>query len=210
VWTRAPLGVCGASRVKSWSRLRPSKFSRRSLALSKETRVSSPARLRLSSARRSSGLSRDIGASSPARLRLSSTRWSSVGAAFTEGERTDATPHVDARMIEASVWPSQNAPCRGDGRHRHATASWPLARPWNLEGGITTPWLQTTPQEQPLMEPGMSAQACAAAQRVQQQHQAQGGWSPVAWKMQPLPPSGNHRGTSRSARRSEPSCRARK
>jgi hypothetical protein len=40
--------------------------------------------------------------------------------------------------------------------------------------------LQTTPQEQPLTELEMSAQACAAAQCAQQQHQAQGGWSPVA------------------------------
>jgi hypothetical protein len=119
-------------------------------------------------------------------------------------------PHVDAGMTEAWVWPSQNAPCRGDGRHHHTTASWPQARPWNLEGGVTIPWLQTMPQEQPLTEPGMSAQACAAAQRAQQQHQAQGGWSPVAWKTQPLPPSGNPRGTSRGARRYEPSCRARK
>jgi hypothetical protein len=120
------------------------------------------------------------------------------------------TPHVDAGMTEAWVWPGQNAPFQGDGRHRHATTSWPPARLWNLEGGVTTPWLQTTLQEQPLTEPGMSAQACAAAQRAQQLHQAQGGWSPMAWKTQPLPPSGNPRGTSRGARRSEPSCRARK
>jgi hypothetical protein len=121
-----------------------------------------------------------------------------------------STPHVDARMTEAWVWLSQNAPCRGDGRHRHATASWPPARPWNLEGGVATPWLQTMPQEQPLMEPGMSAQGCAATQRAQQQHQAQGGWSPVAWKTHPLPPSGNPQESSRGARRSEPSCRASK
>jgi hypothetical protein len=65
-------------------------FYWRSHALSRETRASSLARLRLSFARRSSGLSREIGASSPARLRLSSARRSSVGAALTEGERTDA------------------------------------------------------------------------------------------------------------------------
>jgi hypothetical protein len=90
MWIRAPLGVCGASGAKSWSRLRPSKFSRRSRALSRETRASSPARLQLSSACRSSGLSREIGASSTARLQLSFARMSSVGAAFTEGEHTDA------------------------------------------------------------------------------------------------------------------------
>jgi hypothetical protein len=67
VWDRAPTGVCGASAAKSWSRLRPSTFCRRSHALSKETRASSPICLRLSSARRSS-----------------------VCAPLTEGERTDS------------------------------------------------------------------------------------------------------------------------
>jgi hypothetical protein len=66
VWDRVPTGVCGASAAKSRSRLRPSTFCRRSRALSKETRASSPVRLRLSSARRSS-----------------------VCAPLTEGERTD-------------------------------------------------------------------------------------------------------------------------
>jgi hypothetical protein len=67
VWVQAPLGVCGASGGKYWLRLGPSKFSRRSRALSRETHASSPARLRLSFVRRSSGLSKEIGASSPAR-----------------------------------------------------------------------------------------------------------------------------------------------
>jgi hypothetical protein len=48
------------------------------------------ARLRLSSARRSLDLSRETGVSLPARRRLSSARRSSVGAALTEGEHTDA------------------------------------------------------------------------------------------------------------------------
>jgi hypothetical protein len=65
-------------------------FCQRSRALSRETRASSLAHLRLSSARRSLDLSREAGASSPARLRLSSARRSSVGAALTKGERTDA------------------------------------------------------------------------------------------------------------------------
>jgi hypothetical protein len=65
-------------------------FCRRSRALSREIRASSPTRLRLSSARRSSVISRETGVSSPACLRLSSAHRSSVGAAFTEGERTDA------------------------------------------------------------------------------------------------------------------------
>jgi hypothetical protein len=66
IWDRAPTGVCGASAAKSRSRLRPSTFCRRSHALSKETRASSPVRLRLSSAWRSS-----------------------VCAPLTEGERID-------------------------------------------------------------------------------------------------------------------------
>jgi hypothetical protein len=68
---------------------------RRSRALSREMRASSPTCLRLSSARRSLDLSIETGASSPARRRLSSTRRSSVGADLTEGERTDA---------DASCW----------------------------------------------------------------------------------------------------------
>jgi hypothetical protein len=65
-------------------------FYRCSRALSREMRVSSPARLWLSSARRSLDLSRDAGAPSPACRRLSSARKSSVGATLTEGEHTDA------------------------------------------------------------------------------------------------------------------------
>jgi hypothetical protein len=60
------------------------------LRLSRETRASSPALLRLSSAHRSLDLSRETGASSVARRWLSSARRSSVGAALTEGERIDA------------------------------------------------------------------------------------------------------------------------
>jgi hypothetical protein len=40
------------------------------------------------------------------------------------------------------------------------------AKPWNLEGDAATPWLQTMPQEQPLTETGMFAQACGAVQRA--------------------------------------------
>jgi hypothetical protein len=68
---------------------------RRSRVLSSETRASSPTRLRLSSARKSLDLSRETGASSAARRRLSSALRSSVGAALTEGERTD----VDASYL---------------------------------------------------------------------------------------------------------------
>jgi hypothetical protein len=67
-------------------------FSRRSRALSRETRASSrPSKF----CRRSRALSRETRASSPARLRLSSARRSSVCAPLTEGERTD---------VVASCW----------------------------------------------------------------------------------------------------------
>jgi hypothetical protein len=70
-------------------------FYQCSRALSRETRASSPARLWLSSTRRSLDFSRETGASSTVRRRLSSALRSSVGAALTEGERTDA---------DASCW----------------------------------------------------------------------------------------------------------
>jgi hypothetical protein len=67
-------------------------FSRRSRALSRETRASSrPSKF----CRRSRALSRETRASSPTRLRLSSARRSSVYAPLTEGERTD---------VVASCW----------------------------------------------------------------------------------------------------------
>jgi hypothetical protein len=65
-------------------------FCRHSHALSKETRASSLARLRLSSGRRSLDFSIETGVPSTAHRRLSSALRSSVGAALTEGERTDA------------------------------------------------------------------------------------------------------------------------
>jgi hypothetical protein len=68
-------------------------FSRRSHALSRETRASSrPSKF----CRCSRALSRETRASSPAHLRLSSARRSSVYAPLIEGERTDAV---------ASCWP---------------------------------------------------------------------------------------------------------
>jgi hypothetical protein len=67
-------------------------------------------------------------------------------------------PRVDAGMIEPWTWPSQDGPCRGDGRHLRATASWLPVRPWNSESYVATPWLQTTPhQEQPSTKSGIEA-----------------------------------------------------
>jgi hypothetical protein len=75
-------------------------FSRRSRALSRETRASlQPSKF----CRRSRALSRETRASSPACLRLSSARRSSVYAPLTEGERTDADAscwHQDDRGLD--------------------------------------------------------------------------------------------------------------
>jgi hypothetical protein len=75
-------------------------FSRRSRALSRETRAfSQPSKF----CRRSRALSRETQASSPARLRLSSAWRSSVCSPLTEGERTDAVAscwHRDDRGLD--------------------------------------------------------------------------------------------------------------
>jgi hypothetical protein len=42
------------------------------------------------------------------------------------------TPHVGTEMTVASTWSSQSVPCRAVSRRCHATASWPLVRPWSL------------------------------------------------------------------------------
>jgi hypothetical protein len=122
VWDRAPIGVCGASAVKSQSRFRPSMFCRRSHALSKEIRASSPVRLRLSSARRSS-----------------------VCAPLTEGERTDIVASrwrrddqgLDLVEVECAMLSSRStSSCHCFMAPGEAA---------ELEGGAATPWLPTTP-----------------------------------------------------------------
>jgi hypothetical protein len=122
VWDRAPTGVCGASAAKSWSRLQPSTFYRRSRILSKETRAYSPVRLRLSSARRSS-----------------------VCAPLTEGERIDAVASrwrrddrgLDLVEVEC-VMPS----CRSTSSRHCFMAPGDVVE---LGGGVATLWPQTAP-----------------------------------------------------------------
>jgi hypothetical protein len=75
-----------------------------------------------------------------------------------------------------------------------------------MEGVASTPWLLTTLPEPPSMEFGMFAQLYAAVQRAQQQCPALGGWEPVVWKKQLLPPLGNPLKSRRSAQRFAPSC----
>jgi hypothetical protein len=92
------------------------------------------------------------------------------------------TPRVGAGMTASSTWSRQNVPYREVGRRRPAIASWPLVRPWSLEGVATTPWLLTTPLVMPSMESGMLALACAAVRRAQHQCLALGDWEPAVWR----------------------------
>jgi hypothetical protein len=122
VWDRAATGVCGASAAKSRSRLRPLTFCRRSRALFKETRASSPVRLRLSSARRSS-----------------------VCAPLTEGERTYAVAShwcrddrgLDLVEVECAMPSSRST----SSRHYFMAPGDAV----ELGGGVATLWPQTTP-----------------------------------------------------------------
>jgi hypothetical protein len=176
----------------------------RSRVLSSETRASSPAYLRLSSARRSLDFSRETGAS--ARRWLSSALKSSVGAALTEGERTD---------VDASCWrrndrgldlvePKCTIPSSRSTSSRHCLMT--PGEAMELGGGATTLWLPTTLPELSWGESGMSAQRYAAAQHARPQCLALDGWQPVAWKKQLLPPSGNPLKSRRGAPRFAPSC----
>jgi hypothetical protein len=139
-----PTEVCGATAAKPLSRLRPSMLCRRSRILSSETRTSSPARLRLSSARRSLDFSRETGASSATRRRLSSALRSSVGAALTEGERTDADAscwHRDDHGLNL-VEPECTIPSSRSTSSRHCLMT--PGEAMELGGGATTSWLLTT------------------------------------------------------------------
>jgi hypothetical protein len=101
------------------------------------------------------------------------------------------SPHVGAGMTEAWTWSRWNEPCRAAGRRHRTTASWPLTRPWSLEGGATTLWPRTTCRAPPLTESVMPVQAFAATQRAQQLPQAQGSWILMARRTQLLPPPRN-------------------
>jgi hypothetical protein len=156
--------------------------------------------------RRSRALSKETRASSPARLRLSSAWRSLVCVPLTGGERTD---------VDASCWRRDDRgldlvevecamPSSRSTSSRHCFMA--PVRLWSLEGDATTPWLLTMLPEPLSTEFGMSAQLYAAVQRAQQQCPALGGWEPVAWKKQLLPPPGNPLKSRRSAPRFAPSC----
>jgi hypothetical protein len=155
---------------------------------------------------RSCTLSKETRASSPARLRLSSARRSLVCAALTEGERTDADASycrrddrgLDLVEVECAMSSSRST----SSRHYFMAPGEAV----ELGGVAATPWLLTTLPEPPLTESGMSAQLYAAVQHAQQQCPALGDWEPMAWKKQLLPPPGNPLKSRRCAPQFAPSC----
>jgi hypothetical protein len=95
--------------------------------------------------RRSRALSKEIRVSSPVCLRLSSARRSLVCAALMEGERTDAVASrwrwddrgLDLVEVECAM-PSNRLT---SSRHCFMAPDEAV----ELGGGVATPWLQTTP-----------------------------------------------------------------
>jgi hypothetical protein len=155
--------------------------------------------------RRSCALSRETRASSPARLRLSSARRSLVCAPLTEGEHTDVVASCwrrDDRGLDL-VEPECAMPSSQSTSSHHCFMA--PGEAVELGGGAANPWLQTTPPELPLTEPGMSALLYAAAQHAPQQCPALGGWEPMMWKKHLLPPLGNPPKSRRGAQRFAPS-----
>jgi hypothetical protein len=95
--------------------------------------------------RRSRALSKEIRASSPVRLRLSSARRSSVCAPLTEGERTDVVASclrrddrgLDLVEVECAM------PSNRSTSSRHCFMA--PGEAVELGGGVATPWPQTAP-----------------------------------------------------------------
>jgi hypothetical protein len=117
--------------------------------------------------RRSRAISRETRASSLARLRLGSARRSSVYAPLIEGERTDAIAScwrqddrgLDLVELECAMPSSRST----SSRHCFMDPGEAV----ELGGDATTLWPQTTPPVQPSTTSGMSAQLYAAVQRAQ-------------------------------------------
>jgi hypothetical protein len=141
--------------------------------------------------RRSRALSREIRASSPVRLRLSSAQRSSVCAPLTKGERTDVVASrwrrddrgLDLVDVECAISSSRST----SSRHCFMAPGEAV----ELGGGVATSWRQIMSWVLPSTESGTHAQACAVARRVQQQPQTQGGRILVAQRTQLLAPSPN-------------------
>jgi hypothetical protein len=115
----------------------------------------------------SRALSRVTRASSPALLRLSSARRSLVCAPLTEGERTDADASCWRRdnrglylvEVECAILSNRST------SSRHCFMA--PGKAVELGGVSAIPWLLTTLLEPPLMESGMFVQLYAAMQRAQ-------------------------------------------
>jgi hypothetical protein len=156
--------------------------------------------------RHSRALSKDTRASSPARLRLSFARRSLVCAPLTEGEHTDADAsrwRRDDRVlhlieVECVILSSRST----------SSCHCFMAPGEAVElGGCHNNSLATvSAPEKPLMESGMFAQPCAAVQRAQQQCLARGGWELAAWRKHPLSPPLNPPKSWHGAQRFAPSC----
>jgi hypothetical protein len=94
--------------------------------------------------RRSRALSRETRASSPARLRLSSARRSSVCAPLIEGERIDTVAsrwRQDDRGLDLVEVECAMASSRSTSSCHCFMAP---GEAMELGGGVATPWLQTT------------------------------------------------------------------
>jgi hypothetical protein len=112
--------------------------------------------------RRSRTLFKEIRVSSPTRLRLSSARRSLVCAPLTEGERIDADAScwrrddhdLDLLEVECAMPSSRST----SSRHCFMAPSEPM----ELGGVVATPWLLTTFPEPPSTVSRMSVQLYAA------------------------------------------------
>jgi hypothetical protein len=156
--------------------------------------------------RRSRALSKETLASSPTRLRSSSARRSLVCAPLTEGERTDADAScwrrddrgLDLVEVECAMPSSRST------SSRHCFMA--PGEAMELGGCRSNSLAAEMLPESPSTESRMSVEPYAATRRAQQRRPAQGGWEPVVWKKQLLPPPRNPTKSRRSAQRFAPSC----
>jgi hypothetical protein len=136
-------------------------------------------------------LSKEIRVFSPARLRLSSARRSLVCAPLTEGEHTDADASCwrrDDRGLDLVEVECAMPSSRSTSSHHCFMAP---GEAGELGGWRSNSLAADNAPEPPSTESGRSAQSYAAVQHAQQRCPALGGWKPVAWKKQLLLPPGN-------------------
>jgi hypothetical protein len=130
----------------------------------------------------SRALSKETRASSPVRLRLSSARRSLVCAPLTEGEHTDADAscwHRDDRVldlveVECAIPSSRST----SSRHCFMAPGEAVELGECRNNSLTA----DNAPEKPSMESEMFAQPCAAVRCALQQCLALGGWEPAVWR----------------------------